>query len=75
MTSAQLQSWRSLAAAALILPCAAFASVGTVSLLQGRAQRAPKGGAAVALKEGAEIELGDTVTVGKGSDLKITLND
>ncbi|HEY8208648.1 MAG TPA: FecR family protein [Myxococcaceae bacterium] len=76
MTSLQLQSWHSLAAAALILPCVAFASVGKVSVVKGSAQRTPKGGAAaLALKVGTQIELGDTLTVGEKSDLKITLND
>jgi hypothetical protein len=64
-----------LSVALLLLPGLAFASVGKVTLLKGTAQRAPKGGAAVALKQGGEIELGDTLTVGQGSDMKITLND
>ena len=76
MTGLALRSWRSLVCVAILAPCMALASVGKVSLLKGTAQRAPKaGGAAVALKEGAEIELGDTLTVGTGSNLKITLND
>jgi len=68
---------RPLSVALLLMPCLAFASVGKVTLLQGKATRTPKGGtAAVALKEGSEIELGDTlVTVGEKSDMKITLND
>jgi FecR-like protein len=65
-----------LSAALLLMPCLAFASVGKVTVLKGQATRSPKGGAAAAaLKEGAEIELGDTLTVGQDSDVKITLND
>jgi FecR-like protein len=71
-----LRPWRSLACVALLLPCAALASVGKVTLLKGSAQRTPKSGGPVqALKEGAEIELGDTLSVGPGANMKITLND
>jgi FecR protein len=64
-------------AASLLLPCLAFASVGKVTLVDGKgnATRTAKGGAAVALKVGSAIELGDTVTVGEKSNLKIVLND
>jgi len=64
-----------LSVALLLVPCLAFGSVGKISLLKGQATRTPKGGAAEAIKQGAEIELGDTVTVGQDSDVKITLND
>ena len=75
MTVRVLRSWRFLACAALWVPCAALASVGKVSLLQGTATRTPTGGSAVALEVGAEIELGDTIGVGAGSNLKIVLGD
>jgi len=71
-----LRPWRSLICVALLAPCAALAAVGKVTLLKGSAQRTPKAGAAAAaLKQGSEIELGDTITVGGDSNLKITLND
>ena len=75
MTGLALRSWRSLIGVALLAPCAALAAVGKVTLLKGSAQRTPKAGAAAALKVGSEIELGDTITVGGDSNLKITLND
>ncbi|HYV46682.1 MAG TPA: FecR family protein [Myxococcaceae bacterium] len=64
-----------LSVALLLVPCLAFGSVGKVSLLKGQATRTPRGGAAEAIKQGAEVELGDTLTVGQDSDVKITLND
>jgi hypothetical protein len=61
---------------ALLLPGLCFAGVGKVVLLEGTATRTPKqGGAAQALAPGAEVELGDTLRVGKASNLKIVLND
>lgn len=66
---------RPLFVALLVMPCLAFAAVGKVSVLKGQATRTPKGGAAAALKQDGEIELGDTLAVGQDSDMKITLND
>ncbi len=51
-----------------------FAEVGKVAALEGEASRAPKGGAAEALKVGSPIELGDTLTV-KTGNLKFELTD
>lgn len=78
MTGLEIRSWQSLICLALLVPCAALASVGKVSLLKGTATRSPAGGgggSSVPLKEGSEIELGDTISTGGGSNLKITLND
>jgi hypothetical protein len=59
----------------VVLLCAiAFADVGAITTLEGAATRLPKGGAAIALKEGSKIELGDTLTVTKGA-LKLELTD
>lgn len=53
----------------------ALAEVGKVTKLDGAATRTPKdGGKAVALAEGAAIELGDTINVTKGA-LKFELTD
>lgn len=57
-----------------LLASAALADVGHITKLDGAATRAPKGGAAVALTEGAAIELGDTLVVTKGA-LKLELTD
>ena len=62
------------AAAALLLPGLALASVGTVSLLEGTATRT-NGGQTQALQAGSEIELHDTIDVGPASNLKLTLTD
>lgn len=66
---------RSLALALLLLPALALASVGKVSVLEGRAQRTPASGAKAALQVGSDIELGDTLEVGPRSNLKLTLSD
>lgn len=52
----------------------ALAEVGKIAALEGEATRTPKGGAAVALAVGGEVELGDVLTVKKGH-LKFELND
>ncbi len=52
----------------------AFAEIGKVSLMEGKATRTPKEGAATALAVGAAIELGDTIEVSEGN-LKLTLTD
>jgi hypothetical protein len=64
----------SLAAAALLLPGLALASVGTVTVLEGTATRT-NGGQTVALQAGSEIELNDTIEVGSESNVKLTLTD
>ncbi len=59
---------------AVLLAGSAFGEVGKVTVLQGQATRAPKGGEAVALAVGGEIELGDTLSV-KAGNLKFELTD
>jgi hypothetical protein len=59
---------------ALLLPCAAGASVGAVSALDGEASRTSRAGATAPLAEGTAIELGDVLRVKRGA-LKLTLND
>jgi hypothetical protein len=58
----------------LLLPALAWASVGKVALLEGKATRTPSGGAAAALAVGTELEVGDVLEVSKGN-LKLQLND
>ncbi|MFO0596076.1 MAG: FecR family protein [Myxococcaceae bacterium] len=58
---------------AVLVSLSAFAEVGKVAALEGEASRTPKGGKPEALAAGANIELGDTLTV-KGN-LKFELND
>ena len=62
------------AAAVLLLPGLALASVGKVTVLEGTATRT-NGGQTLALQVGSEIELNDTIDVGAGSNLKLTLTD
>jgi hypothetical protein len=56
------------------LPALALADVGKISVLDGSATRAPKGGKAEELKVGSGIQLEDTLKVAKGN-LKFELND
>jgi FecR protein len=65
---------RGMLLAALVLPGLALASVGKVSVLEGTATRT-NGTESEALQAGSEIELNDTLDVGKGSNLKLTLTD
>jgi hypothetical protein len=65
---------RLLVVACSLLSSFAFADVGKVARLDGEATRTPKGGSPEALKEGASIELGDTLTV-KGGAMKFELTD
>ncbi|MBL8922542.1 MAG: FecR domain-containing protein [Myxococcaceae bacterium] len=60
--------------AVFTLSLAAFAEVGKVAVIEGKATRTPKDGAAVALAVGANIELGDTIAVESGN-LKVQLTD
>lgn len=59
----------------LLVPQLALASIGKIAVLEGKATRAPQGGAAVDLAVGTEIELKDTLKVGPGGNLKLELND
>lgn len=65
---------RLFAVAVTLVSMAAFAEVGKVALVEGKATRTPKEGAAVALAIGAAIELGDTIAVDSGN-LKLQLTD
>lgn len=65
---------RLFAVAVIVFSLAAFAEVGKVTVVEGKATRTPKGGAAVALAVGGLIELGDTVAV-EGGNLKLQLTD
>ncbi|WP_224246067.1 FecR family protein [Hyalangium gracile] len=65
---------RGLLMATLLVPGLALASIGKVSVLEGTAKRT-NGEESEALKVGSEIELNDTIEVGKASNLKLTLND
>ncbi len=62
-------------ALALLAPALAFAAVGKVSQLQGKASRTGTDGVKVALAQGSEIEVGDSLKVEKGGALKLLLND
>ncbi|HZJ53723.1 MAG TPA: FecR domain-containing protein, partial [Myxococcaceae bacterium] len=52
-----------------------LAAVGTVTLVEGTAFRTPKGGAEQPLKQGAEVELDDTLRTGSDGTVKLTLTD
>ncbi len=56
------------------LSAVAHGGVGTVTVLDGSAERTPQGGKAVALAKGAALEAGDLVKVAKGN-LKVVLAD
>lgn len=59
---------------AVVFSVTAFAEIGKASVVEGKATRTPKGGAAVALAAGTAIELGDVLDVQSGN-LKLTLTD
>lgn len=65
---------RLFAFAVTLASMAAFAEVGKVALVEGKATRTPKGGAAVELSKDSAIELGDTIDVQSGN-LKLLLTD
>jgi hypothetical protein len=69
-----VERWGWAAAALLLVPGLALASVGKVSVLEGTAKRT-NGSETQALEVGSEIELNDTIEVGKASNLKLTLTD
>jgi hypothetical protein len=52
-----------------------LAAVGTVTLVEGTAFRTPNGGAEQPLKQGAEVELDDTLRTGSDGTVKLTLTD
>ena len=58
-----------------LLPAAALAGVGKVSVLEGRATRTSGDGVKAPLAVGTDIELKDTLDVGPKSNLKLTLTD
>lgn len=61
---------------ALWLPLTALAGAGTVTEMEGAATRQPKGAAApLQLKVGDAVEVGDTLEVGAGGNLAVTLTD
>jgi len=61
--------------ALVLISSVAHASIGKIAVLQGSATRTPKGGAAIALAVGSDIEVEDTLDVAKGGNLKLVLND
>jgi hypothetical protein len=60
---------------ALLLPGLALASIGKISILEGKATRTDEAGQEQALGVGSEIELKDVINVGPKSNLKLTLTD
>jgi hypothetical protein len=58
----------------MLVPFAASASVGSVSAIEGTAQRTSRDGRTSPLAAGAAVELGDVIRVKQGA-LKLTLND
>lgn len=66
--------WGWAAAVLLLAPGLALAGIGKISALEGTAKRT-NGGETQALQVGSEIELNDTIDVGPGSNLKLTLTD
>ena len=60
---------------ALLSASPALAAVGSVTVVEGTAFRTPKGGAEQPLKQGAEVELDDTLRTGADGNVKLTLTD
>ena len=60
---------------ALLSASPALAAVGSVTVVEGAAFRTPKGGAEQPLKQGAEVELEDTLRTGADGTVKLTLTD
>ena len=60
---------------ALLSASPALAAVGSVTVVEGAAFRTPKGGAEQPLKQGAEVELDDTLRTGADGNVKLTLTD
>ena len=65
---------KTLMLALVLVSQVAFAAIGKIVTLEGKATRTPQGGAAVELKVGSEVELKDTLKV-SGGNLKLELND
>lgn len=60
---------------ALLSAWPVLAAVGSVTIVEGPAFRTPKGGAEQPLKQGAEVELDDTLRTGADGNVKLTLTD
>jgi hypothetical protein len=60
---------------ALLSAWPVLAAVGSVTIVEGAAFRTPKGGAEQPLKQGAEVELDDTLRTGADGNVKLTLTD
>ena len=60
---------------ALLSASSALAAVGSVTVVEGAAFRTPKGGAEQPLKQGADVELDDTLRTGADGSLKLSLTD
>jgi len=60
---------------ALLSASSALAAVGRVTVVEGAAFRTPKGGAEQPLKQGADVELDDTLRTGADGSLKLSLTD
>jgi hypothetical protein len=60
---------------ALLAVSPALAAVGNVTVVEGPAFRTPKGGAEQPLKQGADVELDDTLRTGPEGTVKLTLTD
>src|SRR5690349_16287630 len=65
---------RILVAVAFLLPALALASVGKVTALEGQGARTPANGAPVALAQGTELEVGDTIEMQSGA-AQVELSD
>ena len=75
MKTSKSHAVRAVGLVALLAPALAFAAVGKIAVLQGSGTRTPEGGKAAALAVGTELELKDTVKLGKGANAKIVLSD
>lgn len=60
---------------ALLSASPSLAAVGNVTVVEGAAFRMPKGGAEESLKQGADVELDDTLRTGPDGSVKLTLTD
>ncbi|HEY3587286.1 MAG TPA: FecR family protein [Myxococcaceae bacterium] len=60
---------------ALLAVSPALAAVGSVTVVEGAAFRTPKDGAEQPLKQGADIELDDTLRTGPDGNVKLALTD
>ncbi len=60
---------------ALLSASPLLAAVGSVTVVEGVAFRSPKGGAEQPLKQGADVEIDDTLRTGADGKVKLTLTD